>query len=145
MVESIFNCKAKPLALGLRDGYGLQREGFPLPISTCWYPKTLACPTRAPNTSQYCPTRAYITQRKPQHWPVEYNLRWTISRWLCVGHVDFTLLVSCLLALDSQRKCGFQWNMGFIIMCKGRVVALVHIEPPPPRSLLQTVHPIHQH
>ena len=29
-----------------------------------------------------------------------------------VGHVDFMLFVSLSLALGSQRKHNFQWNMG---------------------------------
>ena len=31
----------------------------------------------------------------------------------CVGHVHFMLIVSLSFALVSQRKHGFQWNMGF--------------------------------
>ena len=30
-----------------------------------------------------------------------------------IGHVDFMLFVSISFALGSQRKCVFQWNMGF--------------------------------
>ena len=30
-----------------------------------------------------------------------------------IGHVHFMLFVSISLAFGIQRKCSFQWNMGF--------------------------------
>ena len=48
-----------------------------------------------------------------------YANRWNIGRVGSpmqnshVGHVDFMLFVSLSLALGSQRKHNFQWNMGF--------------------------------
>ena len=50
----IFHCNAKPLMLGSRIGLYPQCDNFALPIPTCWYPETLADPTRPP----IYPTRA---------------------------------------------------------------------------------------
>ena len=97
-IEPIFHYDAKPFVLGPRIGLETQRHNFTLAIPTCWYLKTLKFalpPTPTPNTC-----------------------RWNIggigspmqnSR---VYNVDFMLFVSLSLALGSQHKHNFQWNMG---------------------------------
>ena len=52
------------------------------------------------------------TQCHPQCEEMEYCLRWAISRWHCIGHVDFMLFVSCLLALGSQCRTRFLVEYG---------------------------------
>ena len=53
----------------------------------------------------------------PQRKQVEYWWRWVPNQEAGIGHEDFMLFVSCLLALDSHsRKCCFQWNMGLTCM-----------------------------
>ena len=33
-----------------------------------------------------------------------------------IGHVDFMLFVSFLIAMSTRRKHGFQWNTGLILI-----------------------------
>ena len=109
----IFHQNASPCALGSHAGQDPQIEHFALGISTCWYLKTLAHPTRSP----FYPTQPPINLTRPQREQVEYSSRWAREGWVHIGHVDFMLFVSISFvsipfALGSQRESSFWWNMG---------------------------------
>ena len=104
IIKPIFHQNANPFALRFRIGYGPECEGFALLIPTCWYP--------ALRTQQ----EYQSTQRETQRKLVKYNLCWAISHWHRIGHVDFMLFVSILMAFGSQRKHVFWWNMGFSVL-----------------------------
>ena len=110
-LKLIFLCDTKPFALGHRIGLDPQRHNFALGIPTYWYLKMLKFVIP--------PTRMLKFALPPT--PTPNASRWNIggirspTRGAGVGHVDFMLFVSCLLALDSQCKRCFQWNMGFSI------------------------------
>ena len=102
----IFNCDAKPFALGPGVGLDTQCHNFLLPIPTCWYLKTLKNvfpptpnlkfslpPTRTPKTSQ---------------WNI--GCIWSPTQNVRVGNVHFIFWV--LISFGGQRKPSFQWNMG---------------------------------
>ena len=86
-----------------RVGYSPQRDGFALPIRTCWYLKNLADPK----------SKAPLTQREPQRETMEYIWRWVREDWIRVGHVHFILFMSITFALGNQHK---RWNMGLRLL-----------------------------
>ena len=101
-ILDVFHCNAKPLALGPRLGLDPKHNEFALRIPSCWYLKSLVDPTQP-----------------PQHEPIMPNVSWwnigcvgSPRVGARIGHVDFMLFVSISFALGSQRKRGFQWNMG---------------------------------
>ena len=83
-LKPIFYHNVNLLALGSRVGLESVRDDFALPITTCWYPKSLVYPTRL------------------QPEPVEYSPRWVCKGRVRVGYVDFMLFTSCSLALGTQ-------------------------------------------
>ena len=81
---------------------------FALPIPTCWFPKTLADPTRANNAQQ----ESIMPNVSPKSEPMEYSSRWVPESWVCFMHVHFMLFVSISFALGTLCESVFWWNMG---------------------------------
>ena len=59
----------------------------------------------------------------PQREQVEYiGDVGSPTRGACVGHVNFMLFVSFLVALGTLRKRGIQWKTGFRLLSFQRVI-----------------------
>ena len=65
--------------------------------------------SREPNKN---PKICVTTHGEPRHEQVEYSHVGQHLHWLCVGHVDFLLLVYFFLTLGSQRERSFWWDVG---------------------------------
>ena len=98
----LFQCNAKPLALGNTPNTRLLR---------CRYQHVGI--QKSLRTQCDPPKRANNAQHNPQREPMEYSSCWVRKGWVCIGYVDFMFFVSISFVLVSQRKCNFQWSMGF--------------------------------
>ena len=102
-LKPIFHCNTKALALGVRIGQYPQRENFAFGMLVSKNAQICIAPNA---NAKICVT----PNANPQREQMEYRSCW-VPRGAGIGHVDFMLFVSILVALGTQRKR--QWNSGF--------------------------------